>query len=131
VFTAVFEPRIKVIVSSCGFTTFRKDDMPSWTGPVYMPRIKTQFGNDARKVPFDFQEIVASFAPRPFLACAAEEDADFDVGGVRDVMTAAEPIYKLHSAGKNLADFYPPGPHAFSSAARKQAYEFLDRHLKK
>ncbi len=130
-FTAVFEPRLKVIVSSCGFTTFRKDDMPSWTGPVYMPRITTQFGNDAKKVPFDFQEVVASFAPRPFFASAAEKDDDFDVSGVRDVMAVARPTYQLHGAAANLAAYYPPGKHAFPPDARKAAYEFLDRHLKR
>jgi dienelactone hydrolase len=129
-FTAVFEPRIKVIVSSCGFTTFRKDDMPSWTGPRYMPRIATQFKSDAKLVPFDFQEIVAAFAPRPFLACAAEKDDDFDVSGVRDVMKAARAIYALHGAEDRLAAHYPPGKHAFPAEARKTAYEFLDRHLK-
>ncbi len=130
-FSAVFEPRLKAIVSSCGFTTFRKDDMPSWTGPRYMPRITTQFGNDAKKVPFDFQEIVASFAPRPFLACAAEKDSDFNVSGVRDVMNAARSAYELHGAAQNLAAHYPPGKHAFPPEARKLAYEFLDRHLKR
>lgn len=130
-FTAVFEPRIKVIVSSCGFTTFRKDDMPSWTGPRYMPRIATQFGNDARKVPFDFQEIVAAFAPRPFLAVAAEKDSDFDVSGVRDVMKAAAGIYRLYGADPHLTAYYPPGPHAFPAEARRRAYSFLDDHLKK
>ncbi|MFO0863165.1 MAG: alpha/beta fold hydrolase [Gemmataceae bacterium] len=129
-FTAAFEPKLRVIVSSCGFTTFRKDDMPSWTGPAYMPRIRTEFGNDARKVPFDFQEIVASFAPRPFLACAAEKDTDFDVSGVRDVMKAAASIYALHRTENLLAAYYPSGPHAFPAAARQTAYEFLDRYLK-
>lgn len=128
-FTAVFEPRIKVIVSSCGFTTFRKDDLPSWTGPRYMPRIQTHFGNDAKKVPFDFQEIVAAFAPRPFLACAAEKDDDFDVSGVREVMKAAEGVYQLHGAEKDLSAYYPAGKHAFPADARKEAYEFLDRYL--
>ncbi len=128
-FTAAFEPRIGCIVSSCGFTTFRKDDMPSWTGPVYMPRINNEFGNDARKVPFDFQEVVASFAPRPFLACAAEKDSDFDVSGVRDVMKAAAAIYRLHDAEKNLAAFYPPGLHAFPLESRRRAYAFLEGHL--
>jgi dienelactone hydrolase len=129
-FTAVFEPRIKAIVSSCGFTTFRKDDMPSWNGPRYMPRIATEYQNDAKKVPFDFHEIVAAFAPRPFLACAAEKDDDFDVTGVRDVMAAAKTVYLLLDAEKNLSAVYPPGPHAFPDAARQAAYEFLDRHLK-
>ena len=129
-FTAVFEPRLRVIVSSCGFTTFRKDDLPSWTGKVYMPRIQTEFANDAAKVPFDFPEIVAAFAPRPFLTCSAEGDTDFDVSGVRDVLAAARPVYELHGRAGDLVGYYPKGPHAFPDDARKVAYDFFDRHLR-
>ena len=129
-FTAVFEPRLKVIVSSCGFTTFRKDDLPSWTGATYMPRIATQFGNDVKRVPFDFEEIVGAFAPRPFLACAAERDDDFDVKGVREVMESALSVYRLYGAEKHLEAYYPATPHAFPSDARQTAYRFVDQHLK-
>lgn len=129
-FTAVFEPRVKVIVSSCGFTTFRKDDLPSWTGATYMPRIATQFGNDVKRVPFDFEEIVGSLAPRPFLACAAERDNDFNVEGVREVMESALTVYHLYGAEKHLAAYYPATPHAFPSDARQTAYRFVDQHLK-
>jgi dienelactone hydrolase len=89
IFTAFHDRRLAAVVSSCGFTTLRKDDVPSWTGPVYMPRLKAEFGGDARRVPFDFQELVAGLAPRAFLAVAAEKDDDFDASGVRDVMAAA------------------------------------------
>ncbi|NDD37091.1 MAG: alpha/beta fold hydrolase [Verrucomicrobia bacterium] len=129
-FTAFFEPRLRVIVSSCGFTTFRKDDLPSWTGKVYMPRIKIEFANDAAKVPFDFPEIVAAFAPRPFLTCAAEKDDDFDVSGVRDVLAAARKVYELHGKAGDLVGYYPKGPHGFPDDARKVAYDFLDQHLR-
>ena len=129
-FTAVFEPRLKVIVSSCGFTTFRKDDLPSWTGPTYMPRIASLFANDVTRVPFDFEEIVAAFAPRPFFASAAERDNDFDVSGVREVMESAAMVYRLHGVGDRLAAFYPPTEHAFPPEARQKSYEFLDRYLK-
>jgi lysophospholipase L1-like esterase/cephalosporin-C deacetylase-like acetyl esterase len=129
-FTAPFEPRLKVIVSSCGFTSFLKDDMPSWTGPRYMPLIKTVFGNDAKKMPFDFTEVVASLAPRPFLAVAATKDNDFDVSGVRDVMKSAAPVYELLGKKSNLQASYPESPHDFPKEAREEAYKFLDRHLK-
>ncbi|MEO1996403.1 MAG: DUF2920 family protein [Planctomycetaceae bacterium] len=128
-FTAAFEPRLRVIVSSCGFTRFHKDDMPSWTGPRYMPRIADRYGNDADRVPFDFTEIVASFAPRPFLACAATNDTDFDVGGVRDVVRSARTVYELLGVGNHLAAEYPVSPHDFPAATRSRAYEFLDQHL--
>jgi len=128
-FTAVFEPRIRALVSSCGFSSMRRDDLPSWTGKVYMPRIKSEFDNDIRKLPFDFHEIVASFAPRAFLACAADKDNDFDVRGVREVMEAAKAVYRLHGVENRLEAYYPAGKHAFPLDARKKAYTFLAKHL--
>ena len=129
-FTAAIEPRIKVIVSSCGFTRFHKDDLPSWTGPRYMPRIAAIYGNDANRMPFDFTEVVASFAPRPFLAIAASDDSDFNVDGVRDVIRSARTIYRLHGRAQHLQVEVPNGPHDFPADARRQAYEFLDQHLR-
>lgn len=130
IFTSVFEPRLKVIVSSCGFTNLRKDDIPSWTGPRYMPLIASEFQNDPDKVPFDFHELIGSLAPRPFLAIAATRDNDFDVSGVRDVMQAARTIYDLHAAASALEALYPDAPHSFPEQARNQAYSFLERHLR-
>ena len=129
-FSAAFEPRLRVIVSSCGFSSFRKDDLPSWTGPRYMPQISTLFDNDVDRLPFDFSEIVGSFAPRPFLAIAATRDNDFDVSGVRDVITSANIVYRLFGKPQHLQTFFPDSPHDFPPAAREQAYDFIDQHLK-
>jgi cephalosporin-C deacetylase-like acetyl esterase len=129
-FTAAFDPRIRVLVSSCGFSRFHKDDVPSWTGPRYMPRIASVYHNDADRLPFDFTELVAAFAPRAFLACAAEQDGDFDVSGVRDAIAAARPIYELLGKPAHLDAYYPQTGHAFPPDARDRAYQFLDRHLK-
>lgn len=131
IFTSVFEPRIKVIVSSCGFTNLRKDDLPSWTGPRYMPLIESAFNNDPDQLPFDFHELIGAIAPRPFLASAATRDNDFDVSGVRDVMEAAMPIFEMHQAGSSLEAIYPEAPHSFPEAARLHAYLFLEKHLRK
>ena len=128
-FTAAFDQRLKAIVSSCGFTRFHKDDLPSWTGKTYMPRIATVFGNNADRVPFDFTEIVGSFAPRPFLAVAAIGDRDFDVSGVRDAIQSARSVYKLFGKTNHLQAHYPNTPHDFPLQARQRAYTFLDKHL--
>ena len=130
IFTAVFEPRLKVIVSSCGFTNLRKDDIPSWTGPRYMPRLASVFENDPARVPFDFHELIGALAPRPFFASAATRDNDFDVSGVRDVMQAAQQVYDLHQAGSSLAATYPEADHSFPHESRQQAYSFLEQHLR-
>lgn len=130
IFTAVFDPRLKVLVSSCGFSHFRKDDVPSWTGPRYMPRIASEFGNDPARVPFDFPELIAALAPRPFLACAAKKDDDFDYTGVEEVIRAARPVYRLYGSEGKVEAFYPEGGHGFPPEARERAYAFLDRFLK-
>ena len=128
-FTAAFETRLRVIVSNCGFTRFHKDDVPSWTGPRYMPRIRTQFGNSADRLPFDFPEIIGTFAPRPFLAIAAKRDRDFDYTGVLDSIDSARPVYELHAAGASLQAAYPDIGHSFPASSRNLADRFLDRHL--
>lgn len=131
-FTAAFESRIKAIVSSCGFTRFHKyynGKLKGWTSARYMPLIDSRYGNDPDKVPFDFTEIVASFAPRAFLASAPLHDANFEVSGVRDVIAAARPIYALYGKSENLAANYPDCEHDFPPEARKVAYEFFDKHL--
>lgn len=129
-FTAAFDERLKVIISSCGFAGFQKDDVPSWAGPRYMPRIATIFNNDANQLPFDFPEVIAAFAPRPFFASAALHDSDFDAASVRQCMEAAKPIYQLLEHPDHLQAIYPDAPHDFPPAAREEAYRFLDRHLR-
>lgn len=129
-FTAAFDERLKIIVSSCGFAGFQKDDIPSWTGPRYMPRIATVFHNDANQLPFDFPEVIASFAPRPFFVSAALHDSDFDAASVRQCLEAARLIYQLLEHPDHVQAVYPDTPHDFPSAAREEAYRFLDRHLR-
>jgi acetyl esterase/lipase len=132
-FTAAFDPRIKAVVSNCGFTRFHKyygGKLEGWTSDRYMPLISTVYGNDPGRVPFDFTEIVGSFAPRPFLASSPLHDDNFEVSGVKDVIAAARPIYELYGQPQNLQANYPDCDHEFPPDVRRVAYEFFDRHLK-
>lgn len=131
-FTAAFEPRIKALVSSCGFTRFHKyygGKLKGWTSNRYMPLINSRHHNNPDEVPFDFTEIVASFAPRPFLASSPLHDSNFEVSGVRDTMAVANPVYELFSKGGNLRANYPDCQHNFPPEAREVAYRFFDKHL--
>ncbi|WP_417381928.1 alpha/beta hydrolase [Gimesia sp.] len=132
-FTAAFDSRIKALVSSCGFTRFHKyygGKLKGWTSDRYMPVINSEYQNNPDLVPFDFTEIVASFAPRAFLACAPISDSNFEVSGVKDVMRIAQPVYQLSGQPENLKAVYPEAKHDFPSATREAAYQFFDRHLK-
>jgi dienelactone hydrolase len=132
-FTAVFDTRIKALVSNCGFTSapkYKGGDLKGWTSDRYMPLIKTKYDLKPEKLPFDFPEVVASFAPRAFLASSPTGDDNFEVSGVKDCIAAAKPVYELLGAKEKLAANYPDCKHDFPPEVRKVAYEWLDRWLK-
>lgn len=132
-FTAFFEPRIKCLVSNCGFTRFHKyygGALKGWTSSRYMPLIDSRHHNSPDEVPFDFPEIVAGFAPRPFLASSPIGDSNFEVSGVKDSIASAKPIYELLGAADALQANYPNCAHDFPEDVRKVAYEFFDKHLR-
>ena len=69
-FLGVFDPRVKVIVSSCGWTPFHDyygGRLNGWDQDRYMPRIRTVYGLDPDRVPFDFYEVVARVYPESVL----------------------------------------------------------------
>lgn len=132
-FTMAFDERIKAGVSNCGFTSFPKyygGKIKGWTSARYMPLLDSKYQLDANKVPFDFPEIVASFAPRAFLGSSPVGDDNFEVSGVKECISAAEPVYELLGAKGKLQANYPKCKHDFPEEVRKVAYEFLDRYLK-
>ena len=132
-FLAAFDVRIKAMVSSCGFTSFFKycgGNLAGWSHPGYMPRIASVYGNDPKKMPFDFTEILGSLAPRPLFINAPLGDQNFEVSGVSNCVAAARPAYESLGARDNLVVTYPAGGHDFDRTARDAAYAFLDKALK-
>lgn len=128
-FTAAFEPRIKAMVSCCGFTRFHKyygGKLKGWTSSRYMPKIDSDYNNDPDEVPFDFPEIIGTFAPRAFLSVSPVRDSNFEVSGVKDSIAAAKPVYELFDAADNLRVIYPDCEHDFPPDARETAYKFFE-----
>lgn len=129
-FLAVFDPRVKVIVSSCGFNAFRwyrGGDLTGWSHKGYMPKIPSYGG--WRNMPFDFHEVVAALAPRPFFVNAPLGDANFDVRGVREAVDAAREVYELFGAADKLKVAHPKCQHDFPDEIREQVYDWMDREL--
>ena len=131
-FTAVFDQRLRVVVSSCGFTAFADyhgGNLAGWSSDRYMPRIRDVYGNDPKRMPFDFHEIVAALAPRPVFVNAPLRDANFAVAGVKKVIASAKRVYTLLGADDHLDVIYPDVEHAFPAESRAAAYAWLDRRL--
>ncbi len=141
-FLAAFDERVKVVVSSCGWTPFEdyyEGKIAGWTSDRYMPRLRDVYQLDAQRVPFDFYEVVAAIAPRPFFSNSPLGDTNFDVRGVKKAVPVAEEVYRLFAAGENSNDArkdkprlivrHPDSGHDFPPDVRREAYGFLDRWL--
>jgi len=133
-FLATFDPRVKAVVSSCGFNVFakhNKGDVKAWSSNYYMPIIKTKYGDEAAKIPFDFTEVLAALAPRAvFINAPLHDEPDFEVSGVRDCIDAALPVYeKIFDKKDRLEISYPDAGHSFPLKERITAYDFFDRNL--
>lgn len=134
IFVALFDPRIRAVISSCGFNAFGKyygGKLAGWSHEGYMPRIASQCGADPARVPFDWPELIGALAPRPLFVNAPVDDSNFEVSGVHDCIRAALPVYRLLGRPNNLMVAYPKSGHDFPDGARMQAYEWLKRQLGK
>lgn len=142
IFLAAFDDRIKVTVSSCGWTQLDYYDI----GPVaseryggrlgpfaqerYMPLWKN-WGLDGSQKPFDFHELISAIAPRAFFSSSPTQDGNFDVNGVKEGIWLASLGYKFLGSESNLRVVHPEVGHEFPAEIRNEAYLFIDQILLK
>lgn len=136
-YTAVFEPRISVIVSSCGFDSYLDyyGGKPAvwapgkgWCQERYLPRLLNYAGRLA-DIPYDFPEILGALAPRPLFINAPLRDSNFQWQSVDRCIAAAREVYTLHDASARLTVAHPDSEHDFPDAQRETAYRLFDSVL--
>lgn len=134
VFTAVFDDRIKAVVTSCGLDSFldyyggdEKVWMPEkgWTQTRYMPRLADYRGRLA-DIPFDFHELIGALAPRQVLIVAPLKDSNFRSDSVDRIAEAARPVFKLLGHPERLRVEHPDCEHDFPDAMRQAAYALFE-----
>jgi dipeptidyl aminopeptidase/acylaminoacyl peptidase len=128
-FTGAFDKRLKVIVSSCGWTLFDYDNLEEanntkfieryggrlgdWAQERYMPLLHKfelnakRNDSDPRKMPFDFDEVIAAIAPRSFFSNSPLHDSDFNPEGVRTGIAEASKVYRFLGGGDKIQVLYP------------------------
>jgi len=129
IFTAAFDRRIKVIVSSCGFDAFRDymdGNIKGWTSIRYMPRL---LDYTAGTCPFDFDEMIGCLAPRWFYVNAPLHDANFKWHSVDEVCAEARKVYQLYGRSDHLIVRHPDVQHSFPPAQQEEAFALLGRVL--
>lgn len=137
-FTAAFDPRIRVVVSSCGLDSFRDyyDGDPAvwlpgkgWCQDRYMPRLAAYRGRLA-EIPFDFPDVLAAIAPRRVLIFAPEGDENFRWRSVDRVAAEARALASRDGVDSDLTVEHPKTGHRFPPDVRAHAYRMMDAVLK-
>lgn len=115
---AAYDPRIKAAFASCGFSTLEAIQRRGFPHnlALYLPGM-LHVG--------DFDEVVASVAPRAFGMCHGLQDAPFPIEGVRLIHERAAGHFPEH----NLLKILMEGGHEFPHPARQEAYAFLKAQL--
>lgn len=129
-FTAAFDERIKVVVTSCGFDAFRDyvdGKIGGWTSDRYMPRLSQYSANDR---PFDFQDVLAAIAPRQIFVSAPTGDSNFKAASVDAVCAAVRPVFDRYGASGNLWVRHPEVGHLFPKKTREEAYDVIQHALR-
>ncbi len=141
-FLGAFDERIKIIVSSCGWTQFEDYNagqkvteqhggkLGPWAQQRYMPLVREKFGLDPGRMPFNFDEMIATFAPRYFFSNSPVNDANFNPEGVKKGEKSARKVFDALGIGDRLEVHYPEAAHDFPTTVRRKAYERMDEVLK-
>jgi hypothetical protein len=133
IYTAVFDERIKVVISSCGFDSFLdyyggdpKNWQPErgWCQTRYMPRLADYRGR-LTEIPFDFHELIGAIAPRAVWINAPLRDSNFKSQSVDEIVNAAKPIFELYKSESKLAVAHPDCGHDFPEEFRRVLYRML------
>jgi acetyl esterase/lipase len=137
VYTALFDERLKVVVSSCGLDSFldyydgkEANWFPEkgWCQTRYMLKLADYRGRLA-DIPFDFHELIGALAPRYVLIIAPKKDSNFRADSVDRIVAAAKPIFKLYGHEDRLRVEHPHCEHDFPPEMREEAYKLFDKVL--
>jgi hypothetical protein len=137
VYTAVFDKRVKVVVSSCGLDSFldyyggeEKVWLPEkgWAQTRYMPKLAGYRGR-LKEIPFDFHEMIGALAPRHVLIIAPIKDHNFRAESVDRIVASAKSIFALYGHPDRLRVEHPDCEHDFPKEMRDKAYALIDSVL--
>ncbi|MBB5035991.1 dienelactone hydrolase family protein [Prosthecobacter dejongeii] len=133
IFTAVLEPRLKAVVSSCGFDSvldYKDGNIKGWVQERYILKMGDYLGRP-QDVPFDYYELIACLAPRALYVNAPLKDSNFKWDSVDRIAAAAEAVYKLHGAEEGMIIRHPDCDHDFPDDERYESYGVIEKVLGK
>ncbi|MGH9326790.1 MAG: alpha/beta fold hydrolase [Terriglobia bacterium] len=130
--TAAFDERVRGLVSICGLDPLRLQTPDKGTEGIrhyshlhgLLPRLGFFVGHEDR-VPFDFDEVLASIAPRPVLIVAPTLDRYARIADVRREVEMAQQIYNLLGNQEALQFETPMDINRFPRSLQERAFDWL------
>lgn len=131
---AALNPKISRVISVCGFTPMRTDTPDKGTEGIkayshlrgLLPRLGFFVGNESR-IPYDFDGILASIAPRPLLVVAPVLDEDATLEDVQDCVHQAKEVYQLYGKSANIKIYSPYDYNRFSNIMQEEVLQWLQQ----
>lgn len=133
-YSAALDERIAGTASVGGFTPMRSDTGAKTAEGVYgyshihglIPRLGFFIGEEAR-IPYDFDEILASIAPRPVFIIAPSWDQYANMKDIKLCVDEVENIYGLFKAKDKIDIFIPEDYNRFSPQMQQKVIEWLGK----
>ncbi len=129
---AALDPRVKSVVSVCGFTPMRSDkagfdaDLSVTRG--ILPRLGLYAGREA-DLPYDYDALIAAIAPRSVLIVQPQMDRGAVPGDVRATVERAKKIFALYGADAKLGLDEPDDYARLTAATQNRAIEWMKGQL--
>jgi dienelactone hydrolase len=134
---AACDERVRVAVLSCGFTLMRSldnaADIYTAEGSAILSmefRQLLEVPVKERKLPFDFDDCMALWAPRPIFWHGVQDDLWPNAPQVAQACQALQQVYKLHGASERLEVVYSAQAHCFPQWVQADAFDWLEYWLK-
>lgn len=131
--SAALDERVAGVVSVAGFTPMRTNTLDRGTEGIkayshlhgLIPKLGFFAEGNERRIPVDFDEIIATIAPRPVLLIAPERDKDAHIADIRNSVEQVEEIYEHYNVKENIELFTPNDYSRFSTVSRNKIYDWL------
>ena len=136
-YAAALDPRVRGLVSICGFTPMRTDTAATGTGGVarysherdLIPRLGFFVGHEA-KIPYDFHELLALVAPRPVLVVQPQLDRDATPADVKIAVAEAKTVYALYGAAGKLGISEPWDYNRLPNRLQDEVIQWMAQNLR-
>ncbi|HVX83514.1 MAG TPA: alpha/beta fold hydrolase [Phycisphaerae bacterium] len=130
------DPRLKGIVSICGFTPMRTDTAATGTGGLarysierpLLPKLGWYIGKEST-LPYDDDDLLAMCAPRPVLVVSPKYDRDANPKDIHAAVDNAKKIYTLYNAADNLGLQEPDDYNRLPPPVQDAAIAWMKEHM--